>query len=587
MAKIMGSCSGPAAAKYDLWLEVKQNSQSITNNTSNVTVALKLKRNDGYAASAYNLNTNENSVVLKVGDSVKVNKNLKIDTRNSATVTLATWTGNVTHNSDGTLKLSLSGSFTMSGTSLAGGSVSGSFTCTTIKRVSTLTLGSNSVIPGNSFEVGISGVDSFSHKISCRIGDNTPQTTSFAAGVTSGIITIPLNWASYLPNSATDTIDIVLYTYSGDTPIGSKNYSIKVEIPNNATFKPTYTLTLQRIDNGVPSSYGLYVSGVSQFMAVLTNISCKYGASLKSISIEYNDITSSSNNAVFNVSGSGTQAVVVRLTDSRGNYTEITQYISVVSYNPPSVVITNIVRCNADRTTNINGTYLKVVFESDYTPVNGNKATLTLSYAKKGGATLGTINPTTSPAIIGGGSITSSSYEVSLTINDTIKSYSIKRIIGTPKIPFNAKLGGTGVGIGCYAENDNELTIGYDVNIKGNLLFTDITSYLVINSTYFKDLIAEVRYYPCLDMTFFKMRAITKTEIPHNTLVTLATISANKPTLQADLNTLTGSVNYDCRAFILTTGEIKFGSYSTALQAGKKVCVSGVWLNTGNIDEEF
>ena len=95
--KFYGSCSGKAGPKYNIWLEVTENSPSIENNSSNVTLKLKLKRNDGYAESAYNLNETENFAKITIGENIVISKNLKIDTRNNATVTLLTWTGDVTH----------------------------------------------------------------------------------------------------------------------------------------------------------------------------------------------------------------------------------------------------------------------------------------------------------------------------------------------------------------------------------------------------------------------------------------------------------------------------------------------------------
>ena len=145
MAKINGTCNGSSAAKYDIWIEAKQNSQDIANNKSNITVKLKLKRNDGYSASAYNLNESDNSAVIKINGSAKDSNTLKIDTRNNVTVVLAEWTGNVSHSDDGSLKLELSGSFTMGNTSLTGGKVSGDFSCTNIPRASTLTIADSSV----------------------------------------------------------------------------------------------------------------------------------------------------------------------------------------------------------------------------------------------------------------------------------------------------------------------------------------------------------------------------------------------------------------------------------------------------------
>lgn len=98
--KYYGSCSGNAGAKYNVWLEVTENSQSVENNVSNLSVTLKLKRNDGFSGSAYNLNEDENFAKITLNEKTKVSKNLKIDTRNNVTVTLLNWSGEVPHNSD-------------------------------------------------------------------------------------------------------------------------------------------------------------------------------------------------------------------------------------------------------------------------------------------------------------------------------------------------------------------------------------------------------------------------------------------------------------------------------------------------------
>lgn len=578
MAKIMGSCGGSAASKYDLWLEVVQNSQNLSANKSNITATLKLKRNDGYASSAYNLNTDENSVALKVGNTTVVSKTLKIDTRNNVTVTLATWTGDVTHSSDGTLTISLSGSFSMSGTSLSGGSVSGNFTCTTIKRVSTLVLGASTVVPGGSFSIGISGDASLLHIVQCRVGDNPVQNTTFAPGTLSGNVTIPLEWASYLPNSTEATMHVWLLTYSGNTYLGFNYYSIKLVIPDSATFQPDFSLTLQRIDNGVPASYGVYVSGVSQLMAVASNVIYKYGASLRSISVKYDGNTLAKNNAVFNVRGSGVQEVVVRITDSRGYYKELKQEITVIPYSLPTVTINSIKRCNSDGTENSKGTYLKVDYSSSYTPVVGNGSTLTLRWYLND-SVLGTINPTSSPVIIGGGAITTtSSYDVILTISDTIKSVSVKRRIGTPPIPFNVKPGGNAVGIGCYAENDNELTVGFDLNLRGRLKCEDITDSLVINSDYVEKSSGKFVYYSCLGIVFFQLNLKAKVEIPSAQQLTLFTISGQVP---VNTTIITAEINYidkieSCR--ISADGVGAFAISNTSLPAGGLIWMSGFYF---------
>ncbi len=132
--KVNGACKGSNYSKYSTWIDLTVNSQSAAGNKSNVTVTLKLQRNDGVKQSAYNLN-NTNPVTLSVGGAVRVSKKIGIDTRNNKIITLASWSGDITHNSDGTLSLSVSGSFSLSGTStLTGGSVSGAIAINPISR---------------------------------------------------------------------------------------------------------------------------------------------------------------------------------------------------------------------------------------------------------------------------------------------------------------------------------------------------------------------------------------------------------------------------------------------------------------------
>lgn len=129
-----GTCHGSSGNKYNLWLTWTINSQSPINNTSHITVNMYLQRNDGYANSAYNL-SETNPVRIFVDGVAKVDTTVSIDTRNNAVVLLATWTGFVTHNYDGTLSVDLSGDFGLNGVpSLTGGIVVGTAQLDTIDR---------------------------------------------------------------------------------------------------------------------------------------------------------------------------------------------------------------------------------------------------------------------------------------------------------------------------------------------------------------------------------------------------------------------------------------------------------------------
>ncbi len=517
MAKINGSCKGSSAAKYDLWIEIKQNSQDVANNRSNITAQLKLQRNDGYAGSAYNLNESDNSASLKIDDTVKDSGTMKIDTRNSAVVILASWTGYITHDEDGSLTVPVNASFTMGNTSLTGGSVSGKFKCTTIPRASTLSLGSTSVNPGGSFTFGISGVSTFNHKIICKLGTSASQTTTLAANVLSGTITIPQAWASYLTAVTKEVITITLATYKDSTLIGTKKYTIILKIPNTDAYKPSFEILFTRVDNAVPSDWGVYLKGVSQLKVSLSNAEYKYGAKVKSISIKFDGVTKTKNNSVFDLLNAGERTVTVRLTDSRGYYTEKIQSITVLNYAPPAISIKSVKRCNEQGIESINGTYLKVEYSSKHSSLSGlNNAVIQITYTQNG-ATEGVTKyvETDSPLIIGDGEIIESkSYTVSMSIEDAIKMVDSEYPLGSAGIPFNIKRGGNGAAFGCFAENDNELTVAWDLNLKGLLNYVDVN--VEINSDYAKDLHHNTiaRVFPALNLVFVRIRMLAAAAMP-------------------------------------------------------------------------
>ena len=592
MVKIMGSCSGSSGSKYDLWLEVTQNSQSVANNSSNLTVAMKLKRNDGFSDSAFNSDA-VNRVKLSVAGVEKINRLQAIDTRYGTTVTLASWTGDVLHGEDGTLTVALSGSFDMTGTSLDKGSVSGSFKCTTIARASSLTIGATSVTPGGNFDVGISGSKSFTHKIVCQIGSNEKLTTNFAKGVLSGNITIPEDWASFITNAKSGTIKVTLYTYSGSNKIGSKSYNLKFSIPEK--YKPTFKVVL----SGDETESGYYLPGVNQLKVALSNIVFYQGAQLKSISIKFNGVTITENNAVFEIidTGVAVQSVTARVTDSRGYYTESVLKINVKSYSPPSVHISKIERCDENGNSQFDGRYLKVAYKTSEYSKDGEffpKFKWRDVKSDDYNEVHWSASDTPSPAIIGNGLIEpEKSYFVMITLSDGISEGFDTRKIGNAKLPFNIKKGGTGAAFGGYAETDNELTVYYNLQVKGNIVYKDITDNAVINSEYFEDLRTEIRHYPCLDMTFIHLRATVKKAIPADTTITVITVSedtelGNNPNIAHPLSvcTNTATLNKGVNAYMTYYGEIKF-STGQQIAVGKRIYIKDFWLTTGSEEEEF
>ena len=109
---------------YHLYMTITQNKRNASTNQSNVTVKM-YAQSDSSSYGAYNLDASGNTVKMTVNNKQVVNKSMAMDFRNKATVQLASWTGAISHGSDGSKKLDCSGSFSISGSSyLSGGSIS-------------------------------------------------------------------------------------------------------------------------------------------------------------------------------------------------------------------------------------------------------------------------------------------------------------------------------------------------------------------------------------------------------------------------------------------------------------------------------
>jgi len=577
---IYGTCSGSSGSKYDIWLNVKQNSQSIEDNKSNVTVKLLLKRNDGYSASAYNLNEGSNSVVLKVGGKDRVNKNLTVDTRNNVTVTLATWTGDVAHTDDGSLSLAVSGSFSMGGTSLSGGSVSGSFNCTDIPRASALTLSKSSLNPLDSVGATLSvASDSFSHKIKWSLGDSS-VTHSLSAGVTKDAFTVPLSWSEEITNAKSETISVTLATYKGTKKIGSKAYSLKLIIPATEEFLPDFNLITERIDNAVPLEIGEYVKGKSQIRLNIENLNLKHGAKASGYIAKVGSSSKTTLPAAFDLTKSGEISVSVTVKDSRGFSVTKTETINVLNYSAPTVSVNSLYRCDENGNKTTSGTNLLCALKINCSSLNDkNIPIITYKYKKaEDGIYSGEIPINESVSVLGNGEfLNNSSYILAFKITDSVTTDTdfIEVLVPSADIPFNIRKGGKGASFGCYSEKENELTVAWDLNVKGDLVYENVgieTSLLVTDKR------GIVRYLPCLELVVVRLRFTANQSVSAGSSHIIATFEKT-PTLftPVTVSINTGSEKIGQGGIKSETGQLVINSDKT-IEAGDYIYVSGVYF---------
>lgn len=576
---IYGSCSGSAKNKYDVWLNVSQNSQSISDNKSNVTVAMYLKRNDGYSASAYNLNESENSAKITVGGSVKVDKNLKIDTRNGVTVKLASWTGDVSHSSDGSLTLSLGGNFSIGGTALNGGSVTGSFKCTDIPRASSMSVSPSTVNPDGVITAKISSASSaFSHKITASLGSKNTS-VSVSAGDTSGKITIPKAWTAEVKKAKKANIKLTLTTYKGSQKIGAKSYNIKFQIPDSDEYKPSFTLDTKRIDNSVPTSWAEYVKGVSQIKVGVSDLSLKYGATVSAYTVKVGSVSKSVVPSTFDLNVCGNVTVSVTVKDSRGFSVKKSKAVTVRDYSPPSIALKSISRCNKNGSLNNSGDSLLVKYSTKVSSVNSkNKASVEVKSRMMSSSVFTAYeNISSSQAVICSGTLSkTSSYLLVFRVKDSIntKGIEFERVVPSADIPFNIRRGGKGASFGCYAEKNNELAVAWNMRVDGTLNSEDV-GYTLTDAATVSGGSTVIKHFPWMRMCYLRMRFEMKKSVNAGSGCVLAQCDL-KPNMFSALSgyTAKGEISVGIK---YETGEITIVPRAN-LTAGDNVYVSGMFL---------
>lgn len=449
------------------YIECIQNSQSIANNTSSVTVKVWAKRtNSGY--ETYGTGT----VYCKVNGttySAAISTSQKIT---STPICLYSGGFTIPHNDEGTKTLTMSAWINIPSI-VTSSEQSYSQSLTTIARTSQSTVSSYSTTMGN-------GVTIYTHRASTSF----KHTITYKFGSASGTIvtgletdytwTIPLSLSNQIPNSTSGVGTLTCHTYNGSTLIGTKTVSFQAVVPNSIV--PSFSsLGITRVDNGVPSAWGVYVRGKSKATLTINGASGSYGSSIVRYSISgggYSSTASSFTTGVLNTIGTNTFTATI--TDSRGRTATKTVTCSVVDYFTPRISYVEAYRCTSAGVIDENGTYIKVKADFTYASVSGkNTFSSNVSYAVYDSISWSTPVAITNNAYssaIGGGAISiDNSYTVKFRVADYFTSHEVYETIPTPTVTMDFKKGGKGIGIGKVSQTDNLLDVAWNTNVDGDL----------------------------------------------------------------------------------------------------------------------
>lgn len=331
----MAKFSNSSGSLY-LNVYVDQGSQSITANTSTVNWRMTVSRTGAY----YTHNHQGDSTLSLNLDGRNVHYSYPTWETSGEEYTLASGSSTISHNADGTKKLPISCTFNPNNGLHGTITVSASLSLTTIPRSSSVSV-SPGVI-GSSVTININRQSSsFKHTVryswagkSGTIATNVDTSTSW---------TIPIDFASDIPNSASGTGTIYVDTYSGSTKTGTQSTTLTASVPANV--KPTFTgISLSDLNgaaqNLIPNG-NTFIQVISNIKVAFNGAVGSYGSSITGYYAEIigkNQSTSSNGGSLGIMNYHGTIKIRASVSDSRGRWSDTREVsVTVLEYFAPAL----------------------------------------------------------------------------------------------------------------------------------------------------------------------------------------------------------------------------------------------------------
>ena len=468
---------------------VTENSTSVVDNTSNVTIRLIVGWNYGsWAADAPAWYINVNGSRVSSGTA-----NFNTGQLSSGSQQVASWTGNVPHNSDGTGSMSWSVGYEAQHKGEGYETAAGTKTLTTINRYSVF---------GSVTDINIE--NSFSFPVTKYLSDATDtlvissgtfsKTISNYTSGTSISLTSSEKNSLYALNTTGTTVPLTLTltTTYNSTNIGSDTKTI------NGTFTATAP-TASGTPTNSPSTVYTGYTDVTVSISGMTFTGTK-AATIATYKVTLGNITktstSKSTSFVFERATSGSLSIDV--VDSRGNSlaTPVTKSITVVNYTAPTIVNFSVYRSPNPTSTSlkldISGTYT-----NNSTVLSGTK--LTVKYRLKGstgswtnvynnvvlssitGMTASGGNYSLSGASISGTFGMTNAYDFEAILNDTNTSVTvtvdISVLTASTTLDIDTNTRRVGIGLFCSTEDNNSLSVAGDIYEGGTKLGNKYAGY--------------------------------------------------------------------------------------------------------------
>lgn len=458
-----------------LGLSITQNSQSIANNTSNITVSVIAY----WTSGSWNGTAKPGTLSID-GTSYDFSSSFNTGHSTTGNQTIFTKTVDVSHSKDGTKTVACSASFI---TGVSSGTVytSASKTLTTIPRKSSLTVSNGTL--GTELTLTINRHSStFSHRIRYSCGTESEYLTTDAIDGTSVTWTPPISLAAQNTSSTAVSIAFTLYTYDENgVELGTDTAAITCAIPSSVV--PTVSIAASDA-SGYLATYDGYLQNLSKISVTITAAGV-YGSTIKAYNTSADGKTYTTSSFTTDpISGSGELTITATVSDTRGRTATASTTITVIAYSAPKITAIDIYRSGASGTATSNGAYLTVKFSGSVTSINSKNTAKYVVQYKKANDTSYTSEELADYAnaysVIDGmytfAADTSSTYDIILTATDAFNSAQRSGSGGTVSKLFSFLAKGLGIAFGKVAEKNKtveledewSLEVGKNATIGGN-----------------------------------------------------------------------------------------------------------------------
>lgn len=430
---------------HNMTLEVWSdwNRQDIANNRSTVNVQARLRSN-GYA-SVWGVTA---PVTVTVnGHSESSNATINIGTNSSLLFYGKDFV--VPHNGDGTKTVGIKLSIGLNVGGYGSSMVAFDLPLPTIARASTGRVTSTEL--GKTATITIDRKSS-SFKHTLRY-DWNGRTGTIASNVdTSYSWTLPLDFASAIPNATSSWGRVFIDTYNGGTKIGTKEATFNANVP--ASIKPTLgNITLTDSNTTVKNLLGTantFVQVMSNIRVAFNNANGSYGSTISSYRAEIvgkNQSTNSNNGLLGIMNFNGNVTIRASVTDSRGRTSNtVDVQANIINYFTPQLSFS--ARRSGSTSTTVTVTRNARIAPLTVGGSQKNRMTISFKYKEHSasnytndtGSASGTWTTMSelvnSSANLGASFSVLKSYDLIGVISDNFTSYEYKISLGTESYPL-------------------------------------------------------------------------------------------------------------------------------------------------------